>query len=389
MKSSGNNNKKLAKVCILSSVHSALDVRVFHKEARTLAHAGYDVTLIAQHDRDETVDGVKIIGLPKPKNRFQRMMCLTLKVFRLALKQKADVYHFHPPELLPIGILLKLFTRKKVIYDVHEDWPHEIRTREWIVPLLREIIAGIFGVFEKLGARLMDGIILAGEAVRNPMVRGRTIVIHNYAILEYSQELDKATEREYRDNNNYTLIYVGGLVGIRGIYEMVKAMEFISEKRGVRLQLLGKFVDRKTENSVRSLEGFSRVELLGWIPYRDIYKHLSRADIGLILFHPLPNHIEAMPNKLFEYMSVGLPIIASNFPLWKEIVEGNECGLTVDPLNPKEIAQAIEYLLDHPELRQKMGENGRRAVLEKYNWENEAKKLLALYQQLLNEAKDP
>lgn len=317
------------------------------------------------------------------------MMCLTLKVFRLALKQKADVYHFHPPELLPIGILLKLFTRKKVIYDVHEDWPHEIRTREWIVPLLREIIAGIFGVFEKLGARLMDGIILAGEAVRNPMVRGRTIVIHNYAILEYSQELDKATEREYRDNNNYTLIYVGGLVGIRGIYEMVKAMEFISEKRGVRLQLLGKFVDRKTENSVRSLEGFSRVELLGWIPYRDIYKHLSRADIGLILFHPLPNHIEAMPNKLFEYMSVGLPIIASNFPLWKEIVEGNECGLTVDPLNPKEIAQAIEYLLDHPELRQKMGENGRRAVLEKYNWENEAKKLLALYQQLLNEAKDP
>lgn len=384
MKSSDEKqSEKPIKICILSSVHSAFDVRVFHKEARALARAGYDVTLIAQHNRDETVDGVKIIGLPKPRNRFQRMMCLTLKVFWLALKQRAEVYHFHPPELLPIGILLKLFTLKKVIYDVHEDWPHEIRTREWIAPPLREIIAGIFGIFEQLGARLMDGIILAGEAVRNPVVRGRTIVIHNYAILEYCRDLDKATEREHRDNNDYTLIYVGGLVRIRGVYEMVKAMEFISARRRVRLQLFGEFVDRKTEDSVRSLEGFSRVELLGWVPYKDIYKHLSRADIGLILFHPLPSYLEAMPNKLFEYMAAGLPVIASNFPLWKEIVEGNECGLTVDPLNPQEIAQAIEYLLDHPELRQKMSENGRRAVLEKYNWENEAKKLLALYQRLL------
>lgn len=383
MKSSRNNDKKLVKVCILSSVHSALDVRVFHKEARTIAHAGYDVTLIAQHDRDEIIDGVKIIGLPKPKNRLQRITWLTLKVLLLALKQRADVYHFHPPELLPVGVLLKLFTRKKVIYDVHEDWPREIRTREWIHPLLRGIIARVFGVFECLCTRLMDGIILAGDAIRH-LPRDKTIVVHNYAVLEYSNKLDQ--EVKYTDSDNYVLIYVGGLVGIRGVYEMVKAMEFLSGRHRVKLRLIGKFVNKKIEDKVRSLQGFSRVELLHWVPYEEVYRYLSKAHIGLILFHPLPNHIESMPNKLFEYMSVGLPIIASNFPLWKEIVEGNKCGITVDPLNPKEIAQAIEYLLGHPEVRQEMGQNGRRAVMEKYNWENEAKKLLALYRQLLNEA---
>ena len=93
----------------------------------------------------------------------------------------------------------------------------------------------------------------------------------------------------------------------------------------------------------------------------------------------MPNHVNALPNKMFEYMSAGLPVIASNFPLWKEIVEGNKCGLTVNPLSPKEIAEAIRYLLAHPEEARKMGENGRKAVLEKYNWDNESRKLMVFY----------
>jgi len=386
MKSSnGKNGEKPVKVCILSSVHSALDVRVFHKEARTLARAGYDVTLIAQHTRDETIDGVKIIALPRPRNRLQRMMWLTLKAFCLALEQKADIYHFHPPELLFIGVLLKLFTRKKVIYEVHEDWPHEIRTREWIPPFLRTVAAIAFCILERICAKLMDGIILAGEGIHN-LSYNKNVVVHNYPPLEYFRE--PKVNKQFVKSSDYILIFVGGLVRIRGIYEMINAMEFISSKYRIKLRLLGKFVNKDTEYQARSLRGFSYVELIDWVSYKDIPKYLAEADIGLILFHPLPGHIKSMPNKLFEYMAAGLPVIASNFPLWKEIVEGNKCGLTVDPLNPKEIAQAIEYLLEHPELRQEMGENGRRAVIEKYNWEQEAEKLLALYQRLLERARD-
>ena len=176
---------------------------------------------------------------------------------------------------------------------------------------------------------------------------------------------------------------MGGLADIRGIYELVRALEFIDEKYRVGLKLLGKFTEQDFAERVRALKGFAKVNSLGWIPYEEVYQHLQIADIGLVLFHPVPNHIRAMPNKLFEYMAAGLPVIASNFPLWKEIVGGNKCGLTVNPLNSQEIAKAIEYLLEQPELRRKMGENGRRAVEEKYNWEQEAEKLLAVYERLL------
>jgi len=125
------------------------------------------------------------------------------------------------------------------------------------------------------------------------------------------------------------------------------------------------------------------VHFLGWMQPEDVYAHLAKADIGLVCLHPEPRFMVAWPVKLFEYMAAGLSVVASNFPLWKEIVEGNQCGITVDPLDPKEIAQAIEYLLTHPEEARQMGENGRRAVEEKYNWEMESKKLLGVYSKLL------
>ncbi len=99
----------------------------------------------------------------------------------------------------------------------------------------------------------------------------------------------------------------------------------------------------------------------------------------------MPNHVDAQPNKMFEYMSAGIPVIASDFPLWREIIEGCGCGICVDPLDPKKIAEAIDYLVDNPEIARRMGENGRKAVYDRYNWDVEEKKLLALYDSLLRE----
>jgi glycosyltransferase involved in cell wall biosynthesis len=118
----------------------------------------------------------------------------------------------------------------------------------------------------------------------------------------------------------------------------------------------------------------ARVQIPGPIPHEKVFDVLVRSHIGLAVLHPDPNYVDSLPTKLFEYMAAGLPVVASNFPLWKEIVEGNRCGITVDPLDPKAIAQAIEYLLTHPEEARRMGENGRRAVEEKYNWEREKEK---------------
>jgi len=370
---------RVLRVVHLTTVHPTFDTRIFHKEAKTLARAGYEVILIAQRQGNEVVEGIKIVALPKPRNRFARILGLTWQAFRLALRERADVYHFHDPELLPIGVLLKLFTRAKVIYDVHEDVPQQILTKHWIPAPLRRPLAVAFNAVEKLLAKALDAVVVATEGIAEKFARFKPIIVHNYPDLRMLP--NPSTRRG--EGEEKVLVYVGGISKLRGAIEMVRALEYLNPARDVWLDLIGKFEPPGLEQELQVLPGYRRVRFLGWMQPEDVYAHLAKADIGLVCLHPEPRFIVAWPVKLFEYMAAGLPVVASNFPLWKEIVEGNECGLTVDPLNPKEIAQAIEYLLGHPELRQKMGENGRRAVVEKYNWEKESNELLALYERLL------
>jgi len=367
------------KVVHLTTVHPPFDTRIFHKEAKTLAQAGYKVVLIAQHARNEVVEGVKIVALPRPKNRFARIFGLTWRAFRMALREQADVYHFHDPELLPIGVLLKLFTRAKVIYDVHEDVPQQILTKHWIPRLLRHPLAVVFNAVEKLLTQAMDAVVVATEGIAEKFTRLKPIVVHNYPDLGM---LPNPSTRRGKGKEK-VLVYAGGISKIRGAIEMVRALEHLNSTWDVRLELIGKFEPPGLEQELKALPGYRRVHFLGWMQPEDVYAHLAKADIGLVCLHPEPRFMVAWPVKLFEYIAAGLPVVASNFPLWKEIVKGNQCGITVNPLDPKEIAQAIEYLLTHPEEARQMGENGRRAVAEKYNWEQEKEKLLRLYGELL------
>lgn len=364
----------------LTTVHPPFDTRIFHKEAKTLVKAGYDVTLIAQHDKDDFVDGVKIIALPKPRNRFTRIFGLTWRAFLLALRQRAAVYHFHDPELLPIGLCLKLLTQAKVIYDVHEDVPQQILTKYWLPAPLRKPLAMVSNLVEKLLARAMDAIVVATEGIATNFRGLNPVVVHNYPDLGMLPNPPIAR----KERNEKVLVYVGGLSKLRGALELVRALEHLDHIDNLWLDLIGRFEPPELERELQALPGYRRVRYLGWLPWKEAWGHAKTADIGLVLFLPAPNHKRSLPNKLFEYMAAGLPVVASNFPLWREIVEGNNCGLCVDPLNPEAIAEAIEYLITHPEEARKMGENGRRAVEEKYNWEKEAQKLLALYEGVLS-----
>lgn len=373
-----SNSKR--KVCILTTVHHPFDTRIFHKQAKSLVEAGYDVTLIAQHDIDEVIEGVKIVALPKPKNRLQRMFGLTLRALRLALKQRSNIYHFHDPELIPIGILLRLLG-KRVIYDVHEDVPQQILSKEWIAKPFRSIIAKAVQGIEYLGAKVFAAVVPAtpkiGERFYN--LNNHTVVVQNFPLLkELKVEGRPFTERPK------AVTYVGGITELRGIYEMVKAMGLLTVECDAQLILGGTFTPSELQEKVKSLPGWNRVDYRGWLNRKQVAEVLANVRIGLVLIHPEPRYEVSYPVKMFEYMSAGVPVIASNFPLWKEIVEGNNCGLTVNPLDPQEIAGAIKYLLDRPELCEEMGKNGRRAVEEKYNWEREKLKLLELYSHLLN-----
>lgn len=379
-----NSAKNSIHICHITSVHSAFDVRIFHKAAKTLVKAGYKVTLIAQHKKNETVDGIKIIALSKPKNRFFRIFDTTLKALYFALKQKFDVYHFHDPELIPIGLLLKIFTKAKIIYDVHEDVPKGILSREWIPKILKKPVSILVNWFEKTASQRLNYIIAATPSIKEAFLGNRVIAVRNFPVVKNSTS-SYLLSKNKPGKKYFSIIYIGSISEINGITQTIRALEYLNPKFEVRIKLLGKFSPVAYKRKVKQLKGFEKVDYLGWVPLEKTPFYLAQADAGIICAPPEPNSLEAEPNKLFEYMFAGLPVIASNFPLWKKIIEGNNCGICINPLNPKEIAKAVEYLIKYPEKTRKMGENGRKAILTKYNWENEIENLLKVYKQLLKQ----
>ena len=367
------------RICILTSVHSAFDVRVFYKEAKTLADAGYEVVLIAPHSQGLRVSGVNIRAIPLPASRWRRMLLVPLSILKRAIAEKADVYHLHDPELVPLGFLLKM-CGKKVIYDVHEDLQEDILTKEHLPGFLRKPIAAICNALEKRLSRGFDAILPATEMIAGKFGRSRNVVvIRNFPRLsEFAPKMQGSRPRA-----GFLCVYTGGLTDVRGISLLVEAIGDLDDLPDAKLVLIGKFESDEFERRLRMQPGFRKSEFMGWIDHRRIPEVLSAVDVGLVCLLPIPQFVVSLPIKLFEYMAAGLPVIASNFPLWREIVESSGCGICVDSRNPREIADAIRYLYRHPEERLAMGEKGCRAVREKYNWEEEGRRLLNVYQEVL------
>lgn len=360
-----------AKVCIFTSVHPPFDTRIFHKEAKSLVKTGYTVSLIAQYEKDEIVDGIRIISLPTPRNRFERMTKTVWQAYRRALKIDADIYHFHDPELIPIGLLLKRHG-KRVIYDVHEDVPRQNLSKPYIPVAFRKPISGMIGALEAFSARRFDGVVTATPFINRRFLnlRANAVNVNNYPL---AYEL-YAEENQWEKKENI-VCYVGGIAEVRGAFEMVDAVA----KTSCRLLLAGN-IDSAIENELKYMTGWRQVEALGFVDRDGIRAAISRSMAGLVVLHSTINYIDALPVKMFEYMSAGIPVIASDFPLWREIVEGNECGICVDPLNPEEIAKAIQFIIENPAKAEQMGKKGRKAVEERYNWGMEENKLLGLYE---------
>jgi glycosyltransferase involved in cell wall biosynthesis len=375
------SQQRRVKVCMLTSVHLPFDGRIFHRAARTLARAGYDVTLIAPHDKEEVVDGVRVVPLPQPKNRFQRVTKVLWRLYRLAVRENADIYHFHDPELMTVGLLMKL-RRRKVIWDAHEHYPNSILDKYYIARPLRRLISRSFDLFERAAVRFFDYVIyttpFVGERYATMKVpSGR---VENYPILKLSE----AVERHRLER----IIYLGGMSRLRGLVEVIEAFAAVVRKYPHwELCLVGSYRPASFEDELKdlaqTLDVAANVKFMPWVPYEEKEELSSQAAMGVITYLPYSNNTSCLPNKLFDYMLVGLPVIASNFPLYREVVEASRCGLLVDPTRPQEIARAMMHLIEHPDEATQMGDNGRRAVMEKYNWEKESGQLLRIYDTLL------
>lgn len=364
-------------VCMLTSAHQATEDRILAKECQSLVRAGYKVSIIAPHPKDEIISGIPIKALPQSTGRASRISRTLWRLYVEAIRQGADIYHLHDPELILVGILLRM-RGKSVFYDVREDLPADILDKYWIRPWLRVSIAKAAAATEFLAGRLFDGIVAATPHIASRFPRARTMAIQNFPILD---ERDVPTPVPYRGRPPLVL-YFGGITAIRGVREMVDGMALFPEGYPARLAMAGCFAPAELETELRHRAGWSRVDFVGWQERPGLLDLLSQARVGVVPYLPAANHTDCQPIKLFEFMRAGLPVVASNLPRLAEIVTSADCGLVVDATKPQEIGKAIQWLLEHPTEAQLMGARGRKAVLEFYNWHCQAQDLIELYRRI-------
>ncbi len=368
------------KIVHLTSVHTAFDVRVFHKECKSLARSGKHVVLVVPHPRDEVVDSVEVKGIRISGGRLVRMTRTAWSLYREALRQNGDVYHFHDPELIPLGLLLAA-RGKTVVYDIHEDAPADILHKDYIPQPLRQPLTWSVRKLENAACRRFSGLIAATPTIakRFHSINPNTVVVHNFPMLD---EIASTVDLPWNERPP-AMAYIGSISERRGIREILQALALLPSASPTQMMLAGPFSPEELRTELMRLPGWARVKYLRVLDRPSVANLLSRVRLGLLVLQPEPNFLNAMPIKLFEYMAAGIPVIASDFPLWRQIIGEAGCGLLVDPRDPQAIARAMEYLLSHDAEAEAMGRRGRQAARELYNWNSEERVLLKFYSELL------
>jgi glycosyltransferase involved in cell wall biosynthesis len=364
----------------LTSAHGALDVRIFHKECRSLARAGYEVLEIGNFSSDDSVDGVRIRGLGLCSGRVHRSTVGLLRICREAFRASGDLYHIHDPELLIVGLILRASGRK-VIYDIHEDLPSTVLFKAYLPRAIRKPLMWIIERLENAVAQHMSGLVAATPALADRFrpTHNNTVAVNNFVRLE---EFTPSTRVEW-NRRAPAVTYFGGISEERGIREMLAAMDLLPASLGVKLELGGCFYVKELYAELAAGPQWRHVNWYGELERAALTSLLERVQVGLVILHPDKAYLNSHPTKLFEYMAAGIPVIASDFPLWCSIIKEAGCGILVNPFDSREIAAAIEHLITNPHEAEEMGKRGRKAVEERFNWSNEEQVLLSFYAALL------
>lgn len=372
----------MATIVHLSTLHPRADARIYVREAQTLAaRLPHDVVLMI-------ADGQGSVAAPKGEvsvhdlgtfrgGRLGRAIAGPWRAFRAIRRLRPRIVHFHDPELIPLGIVLRAFGHV-VIYDVHEDVPRQVATKHWLPAVVRGPVAWAVELVEGVAARLLSALVPATHKIAERFPADRTVTVQNYPLLG---ELSAVSSAPYRERPE-AFVYPGALADIRGTQEMVDALARL-KRPAVRLHLAGPYSPPSYARTLEAMPGWAQVTYHGVVSRPEVGALLATSRAGMVVHHPIPNEVDAQPIKTFEYMSVGLPVIASDFPAWRRIIGEAGCGLLVNPLDPQAVADAMQWILDHPDEAEAMGQRGRRAVVERFNWEAESAQLLALYARFL------
>lgn len=381
------------KICMLTNTHNPLDHRVFYKESLSLKKIGYDVYVIGV-DFSETKKYVekeiKITQIKRVKNKFFKRILSFPYLYREAKKIDCDIYHCHDLDAAALGLFFKFVHKKKLVFDIHE-YNAEIITEGSTIPkIFRPAIKKIIEKIDRYIAVKSDYIITVDDNLCNiyKKYNKNCVSIQNFINFESINNNKELDSNYFKRKDN--IVYLGGLSEKRGIFKIIETAKKLKEK-GIRNKILfvGGFSNESEKNkTLKLIEKYNledMIKFVGKVPYEQVPKHLKQSIIGLLILQPSERYLKgSYPVKLFEYMYYGLPVIASNFYGIKEIIQKEKCGILINPKDTDEITNAITNLIKKPEKIKQMGQKGRKAVIEKYNWNDESKKLESVYEIISN-----
>ncbi|HEY8937750.1 MAG TPA: glycosyltransferase family 4 protein [Cyclobacteriaceae bacterium] len=364
--------KKKPSIVMLANGHSPFDTRIFLKEAVSLSREGFNVSIIVPNKSDDERDDIKIIAVPLVSKGWQKLVVTPWRIFIKARKQSKDsIFHIHDSDILIVGVLLKILGRR-VIYDAHEDTPLQISYQHWLPTVVKIPYRWFYYVLEKICGIIFNKIIVAEPVIAKYFPVRKTTLIRNFPMAD---AFKRESVKPYKDRAS-RLVSVGTLTKVRGLYEMLEGADRAKKTVDFEFVLGGKFAPAELEQKTKATYSFT---FLSWISHRELVDLLFDSRIGIIIPHPIERYKTNYPVKLFEFMAAGIPVIASKAGESALFVNEAQCGILVDPLNVKEIADAIVWLFQHAEEAEAMGKRGQKLIFEKYNWEKESENLLEVY----------
>ena len=365
-----------------STVHRSDDPRILRKESQTLAEAGYAVTFIGQGQPPIDPGDVGFVSIGEVGHRLARIVVMPWRVVRAVWRIRPDLVHLHDPELLVVGALFRVMGMR-VVYDAHEDLPSQVAYKSYLPRWTRPLIAQVARIGIVVAGRVVSGVVAATPPIARRFPADRTVVVQNFPLRREFADLEPMPYAE----RPMTVAYVGRVTEAVGGLVMADAVRELRDRPQLRVVIAGP-MDATVTEAVAAMskpDGAEApaIEAPGWLDRSEVVDLLGSTRVGLVIFQPVENYIDAQPTKLFEYLASGVPVVASDFPVWRDIVGAVDAGLLVDPTDPAAVSAAIDALLDDPERAAAMGRRGRAAVLERYMWDEEGARLVALYGRLL------
>lgn len=384
------------KICMLSIAHGPYDDRIYYKETLSLSKKYSNIYIIAPC-RDEDNDNVheeneiRVLPLNTSGSKLRRFLNIATAI-RMIHKIKPDICHFHEYEFIFGLPLLRLLSKCRIIYDVHEAYPEMVEQSRKVPASIRPYVAKFVDITERVLSRMTDYVITADNNIAERFNRLRNVtVIFNYPRLNlFEPDKDRLIKLNKRYESRIPIIYQGSMSEERGLFKMIDAMYILMrEKPEIILLLVGEMDEallKKTTEQIQFKNLQNHIDIVGWVSHKDVVNYICVSKIGLAPLLPTKKFMKNIPIKQFEYMACGIPVLGADLPPIASYINSSGCGRVFDSTSADALADGVIKILESESEWKRMSQAGKKAVRDVWNWDKMEEKLFMVYENIIRPA---